>query len=355
MPELKEVFEMVTKQTEPEVDSWKEQEQRQRLMARNRRIGAFALVAAIVAVAAVIAISAMRPEAQDRTGGPPDQIREDATHVVVDLETGTTSTLPASLDGGSSYVLSPDGDELAYAPSLDDPIGDDNRLHVYIGNVDGTDVRRVTPLSNGMDEFNPRWTPEGQIVFQGRNRFGEEIGDLYLLDPVGGSTTKLTNLPVQSSHHWFMSASVRPDGQVILFNLPRGPLEDQVWDLWTIPATGGEPQLVRRDAAHGSYSPDGTTIAYVGRPRFESGNGAFAGTSIWLADADGKHPRLLVMASGEQEELGWPRWSPDGTRIAYTDESAVFVIDVETGQIAKVLDGGSPEWIDDHALIFERD
>ena len=62
MPELKEVFDMVTKQTEPEVDSWREQEQRQRQTARNRRIGAFALVAAIAAVAAVIAISAMRPE-----------------------------------------------------------------------------------------------------------------------------------------------------------------------------------------------------------------------------------------------------------------------------------------------------
>ena len=350
MPELKEVFDMVTKQTEPELDSWKEQEQRQRQLTRNRRIGAFAVVAAIVAAAAVIAINAVRPDDRDRTTGTA-VIREDATHVVVDLETGITTTLPASLDGGSFYVVSPDGDELAFAPSPD-PIGDDNRLHIYIGGVDGTGVRRVTPLSNGMDEFNPRWTPEGRIVFQGRNRFNEEIGDLYLLDPVSGSTTKLTDLPVQSSHHWFMSASVRPDGQVILFNLPRGPLEDQVWDLWTIPDTGGEPQLVSRDAAHGSYSPDGTKIAYLGRPRYE--DDTFAGTSIWLSNADGKHPRLLVMAPGEQEELVWPRWSPDGTRIAYADASAVYVVDVETGQVAKVLDGGTPEWLDDHTLIFER-
>ena len=265
MPELKEVFDMVTKQTEPEVDSWKEQEQRQRQMARNRRIGAFALVAAIAAVAAVIAISAMRPDAQDRTGGPAS-IREDATHVVVDLDTGTITTLPASLDGGSIYVVSPDGDELAFAP-WPDPIGDDSRLHIYIGNVDGTGVRRVTPLSNGMDEFNPRWTPAGQIVFQGRN--ASDRGDRRPVPPRSGQRLddEAHDLPVQSSHHWFMSASVRPDGQVILFNLPRGPLDDQVWDLWTIPATGGEPQLVRRDAAHGSYSPDGTKIVYVGRPQ----------------------------------------------------------------------------------------
>ncbi len=213
-------------------------------------------------------------------------------------------------------------------------------------------MRRVTPLSTGMDEVNPRWTPAGQIVFQGRNRVNEEIGDLYLLDPVTGSTTRLTDLPVQSSHHWFMSASVRPDGQLILFNLPRGQLEDQVWDLWTIGATGGEPQLLQRDAAHGSYSPDGTKIVYLGRPRFEGDT--FAGTGIWLADADGRDPRLLVMAPGEQEELNWPRWSPDGTRIAYTYQSAVYVVDVETGQMGKVADGGTPEWLDDHTLIIGR-
>jgi Tol biopolymer transport system component len=341
---------MVTKQAEPELDSWKQQERRQRQMARNRRVGAFALVAAIVVVTALIAISAMRPDGRNRTVSLPTPIR-DAAHVVVDLEAGTTTTLPASLDGGFFYAVSPDGDELAFAP-LPDPIGDDSRLHIYVGNLDGTGVRRVTPLSTQTDEVNPRWTPAGQIVFQGRNRFNENIGNLYLLDPVSGSTTRLTDLPVQSSHHWLMSSSVRPDGQVVLFNLPRGQLEDQVWDLWTIPAGGGEPQLLSRDAAHGSYSPDGTKIAYLGRPRYEGDT--FAGTSIWLSDAEGRDPRLLVMAPGEQEELSWPRWSPDGTRIAYTFKSAVYVVDVETGRIAKVLDGGTPEWLDDHTLIVER-
>ena len=349
MPELKEVFEMVTKQIEPDVDPWKEQEQRQRQMARNRRAGAFGLVAAIAAAAAVIAISAIRPDDRDRTGGPPT-IREDGTHMVVDLETGTTTTLPASLDGGLTYVVSPDGDELAFAP-WPDPIGDDRRLHVYIGNADGTRVRRVTPPST-MDQVNPRWTPAGQIVFQGRDARTEELGNLYLLDPVSGTTTKLTDLPRKRSHHWLMSPSVRPDGRIILFNLPRGHLEDQSWDLWSVGSAGGEPQLVLRRAAHGAYSPDGKMIAYLGGPRYEGD--VFAGTGIWLAAADGRDPRLLVMAPGEQEKLSWPRWSPDGTRIAYTFERAVYVVEVDTGQVAKVLDGGTPEWLDDHTLIIAR-
>jgi hypothetical protein len=52
MPELREVFELTTKQMgEPDVDSWREQEKRQRNASRNKKIGAFAVAAAIAVVA----------------------------------------------------------------------------------------------------------------------------------------------------------------------------------------------------------------------------------------------------------------------------------------------------------------
>jgi hypothetical protein len=66
MAELKEVFEMVTKHTEPDLDSWKEQEQRQRRATRNRRIGAFA-VAAAIGLAAAVLILGTRPDQNTRT------------------------------------------------------------------------------------------------------------------------------------------------------------------------------------------------------------------------------------------------------------------------------------------------
>jgi hypothetical protein len=65
MPELKEVFDMVTKQTEPDLDSWNQQEQRQRRTVRNRKIGAFALVAALGVAAGLI--SMMSGPQEDRT------------------------------------------------------------------------------------------------------------------------------------------------------------------------------------------------------------------------------------------------------------------------------------------------
>jgi hypothetical protein len=70
MPDLREVFEMTTKQMgEPDLDSWREQEKRQRRSSRNKRIGAFAVAAAIGIVALVVVIRAGDEGAGTQPGG----------------------------------------------------------------------------------------------------------------------------------------------------------------------------------------------------------------------------------------------------------------------------------------------
>lgn len=121
------------------------------------------------------------------------------------------------------------------------------------------------------------------------------------------------------------------------------------WDLWSTSeewaSIGGGPSLLRKNAAHGSFSPDGTTIVYLDRPRIQGWT--FGAGSIWLMDADGSDPRPLV----EGDAMAWPRWSPDGTRIAYEDGGQIYVVDVATGDADALADGGAPEWLDDDTLI----
>ena len=70
-----------------------------------------------------------------------------------------------------------------------------------------------------------------------------------------------------------------------------------------MPSRGADPTCGRA-----SWSPDGRLIV------FDQGAG-----EIWVMNADGSNPRLLLNgASG----TGQPVWSPDGTRIAFTSPVA---------------------------------
>src|SRR5580658_8242642 len=64
-------------------------------------------------------------------------------------------------------------------------------------------------------------------------------------------------------------------------------------------------------AADPQISPDGRNIAYV-RMRMDVKTDRPRGT-IWLTGIDGKHTRPLSGAA----DSSMPRWSPDGTRIAF--------------------------------------
>ena len=75
MAEVKEVFEMSTKQIEPDQDSWKDQEQRQRRAGRRRKAGAIVVAAVIATVAVMVAL-----RANDRTTPQP---LDDPTQVEV--------------------------------------------------------------------------------------------------------------------------------------------------------------------------------------------------------------------------------------------------------------------------------
>jgi hypothetical protein len=68
MAELREVFEMTTKQVEPDLDSWRDQERRQGRNRQRRRFGALA-VAAAIGVAAIVLILVTRPGETASTPG----------------------------------------------------------------------------------------------------------------------------------------------------------------------------------------------------------------------------------------------------------------------------------------------
>ena len=331
---------MTTKHIEPDVDARRQQEQHHRRSSGNLRIGAFA-VAAVVGVAALGSCSRTdadpsgnRPAAG---GSSPPPVTEVSEASLLDLRTEDVQSLPESILGGTIYFTSPDRTMFAYNPCCDSP------NPAFVASVDGTGVRQITP--DGVDGFGVRWSPDGSmLVYQGRNAATHEIGNLFVVDVATGETTQITDLDPASYGWWFMAPTFGPDGETIVFHVPRGPDDDATtrWDLWSVPVAGGEPSLLVRDASQAAYARDGGTIAYLDSPR-----GYWASPRLMIADVDGGDPRVLV----EGDQIDFPRWSPDGTRIVYADGAEIHVVDVSTGLTSLVAQGGAADWFGDDTLV----
>ena len=329
MPEVQEVFRMATQKVRPDEGFVDRQQSHQRRRARNRKISALGLVAVIGLVATVFAIRLAGDRDRSQPAIQPTPQPSLDVAYTIDLNTGETTPLPETLLGGDNSQVSPDGRKLAYT----------DFTGLYVADVDGAGVHKVP--TGGLEPQGPSWSPDGSLlVYQGIDR-DPKVGDLFVFDLTTDEVRRITDLEPRTAWWWY-APSFGPDGETILFHLPRHSDAGVRWDLWTVPVAGGEPTLVRRDAAMGVYAPDGRTLAYFDAPRPEDGGGW--SSSLWLADTDGSDPRLLV--DGDFHSL---RWSPDGTRIAYAGDGKVHVVDAATGVSSYVADGGIADWLREQA------
>jgi Tol biopolymer transport system component len=257
---------------------------------------------------------------------------------LIDLDTGEMTPLPKSIAPAWEYSVSPDGTMVAY------PAGG----QVFIASLDGTDVQQVTHYRRGAGMLD--WSPDGEAIAFSRLSGEGDVGDIFVLDLATGDTSQVTNTKPTTDCCGLPGAvfpQFSPDGASILYEVVRSNSSS----LRIVPVTGGKGVLLvgggKSDvsAATGTFSPDGSTLAMACFGRLEG---------ICIADAQGTNLRTLV--SGP--ELSFPKWSPDGTRIAYTDQAnstdvKVFVVNVATGETTFVAEGFAHDWLDDHTLIVE--
>ncbi len=354
MPEPKEVFEMVRNLTEPVRGAWEEQVRRQRRVARNRKIGAIALTAALAVVAAWFVVNGSDATNQgketNKVAGRPATLPSKPGVYLFDLETGQATRVAGILPPGydsPGIAVSPDGTMVAYRGT-----DTEGKWVIYVGTVDGTNIRaleKTAAIAEG--PIGAQFSPDGsQIAYQEKGS-GHWVGDIDLVDVATGEVTRLTHLKPVASGLWYMGPTFSPDGQTVFFTRPNGDYVHQSWSLWSVPASGGTPRLVLRDAIGGRVSPDGRTIVYFEpSPSLETG---FLG-EMWLANADGTDTRRLAGARGDVFSA---RWSPDASKIAYTKQGDAYVVDVTTGEVLRVLEDTDkfPEWVDDHTWIIGVD
>jgi Tol biopolymer transport system component len=100
------------------------------------------------------------------------------------------------------------------------------------------------------------------------------------------------------------------------------------------------------------WSPDGTKIAFYGYPRGAVRGGA--NYDVYVMNADGSG--VTNLTTSPADVASWfsqldPKWSPDGTNIAYDGDDGLYVMNADGSDQTKVAAGQDASWSPDGTRI----
>ena len=207
---------------------------------------------------------------------------------------------------------------------------------------DAASTTRFVPITNfsGM-ETQPSLSPDGRSVAFVSNRDG--FHDIWVGLVGGGRLVRITNDPAAESHpQW------SPDGTRIAY----AKLKDSGFsDIWEVPALGGAPRRIVRDASEPAWSPDGRSLAYTN----------LMTDMIWICDASGGNARAVTTPDSISRTHRQPAFSHDGRRLAYIQRQSgpygeMAIVDLATGRSRTVTADHvlsySPAWSPDDAFLY---
>ena len=282
-----------------------------------------------------------------------------------------------SAQSSSTPRWSPDGQWLAFvstrptADATSRPAGEgaasnDARAQVYVLAMSGGEARRVTNFKNGVSSF--QWSPDGtRLACVSRSgpsdsrAANKEHSDVRHYKTISYKFNDTGWFDDRRSHIWVVdvkSTDARgitsgddwndndpqwsPDGTKIAFvsNRTGKEFEDNHdTDVWVVAATGGTPLKISDHPESDNsprWSPDGKTIAFVGRVREEQH------PKIWLAPATGGTASRLA-AEGLDMIPSDLDWAEQGRALYFTagvkGETHLFRVDLTSRQVSQVTKG----------------
>ena len=224
-----------------------------------------------------------------------------------------------------------------------------NEVIIRIEGGDGNKVRLDA------DEVQPRFN---RLVDAGSVPFGDVREGTYAIrvvtnQQVMSDTVKVEPAPITGVRSYGLTVTIpgghnggyQPRGTILYASTP---VSVRAWDLYTIPAAGGEPTRITDTPEFEQYpawSPDGREIAF-------SRGHVTTNIDIYVMAADGSTERRLTEHPERDEQ---PAWSPDGGTIAFLShrdgDVGIWLMDADGGNKRKLVPGREPAWSPDGKQI----
>jgi TolB protein len=256
-----------------------------------------------------------------------------------------------------SLVWSPDRRKLVFSAHVSRSAACDGagscKPEIFVINADGSGLRQLT--RNAVVDREPAWSPDGQKIAFESWRDGADA-NIYVMNADGSDQQNLTPKPGdQGGPRW------SPDGRAILFTAvpPGPPRSGSPWpfrgDVDVMNADGSGQRNLTHTGESGefdpSWSPDGRNIT------FSRLAGPPWGVRIIVMNADGRGKRAVTpkfARSGDRGLTGTS--SPDGRRIAFDEDDAIYVINTDGSGLRRLAQNASfGDWSPDgRKIIFAR-
>jgi TolB protein len=202
---------------------------------------------------------------------------------------------------------SADGTKIAFASRRD------GSSEIYTMNADGSGVERVTHHES--DARGPAWSPDGtKIAFASGP-------DIYTINADGTGEARLTDSP---EYFLVQADEWSPDGSRIVYTVGL-PFRYSRPFLNTVKPDGTENYPLVDFGSSGTWSPDGTAIAYA-RP-IVAGDIFSYEYDIYRKSTVGPDDTPLTSTDTSSESS--PSWSPDGRSIAFFGGTDIYVMNAD--------------------------
>jgi dipeptidyl aminopeptidase/acylaminoacyl peptidase len=284
---------------------------------------------------------------------------------IANVATGETHQLTVASKSSDSAAWSPDGRLIAFLSNRPGPLpkSPEGKKQVYVMPADGGEAQQLTKLENGVDAFE--WAPDSKHIAltaeapetkamkDRKDTFGDYhvvhadypmihlwLVDLPAVDSVGRTAPPVDPKLLTPGETFSVgSFSVSPDGTRIAFGAQRDPdlISGFSSDIYTVTLAGGAVKKIVDTPGPDSdpkWSPDGSQIAYV----TSDGSKFFFYTNrkIAVVSSEGGTPKVLSASFDEDPNL--LRWTPAGIYFAALQKTtaSLFVLDPATNKASRI-------------------